>query len=148
MPCMNEGADQHYREQERLRRLKGFRLEVGLPAKKSADEHEDARALCAWAKAHPSEIASKSLEFQIWWRDHQVADKARERAEAAQAVATENRPAIDYLERLIRQLRAGEVRALRYESHRDKIERPHDGQIRAFEVLPTYTLTLYLEQRQ
>jgi hypothetical protein len=43
-----------------------------------------ARVLCSWCQSHPSEVRDKSLEFQIWWRDHQKHDAEREAREAEQ----------------------------------------------------------------
>lgn len=41
-------------------------------------------ALCEWCKAHPGTVKKKSLELQIWWRDHQE-DDARQKAEARES---------------------------------------------------------------
>lgn len=37
-------------------------------------------ALCAWCKVN--DVSRCSLEMQIWWRDHQEADRQREKKEA------------------------------------------------------------------
>lgn len=41
-----------------------------------------AAAMCAEIRSWPSsEVKERSLELQIWWRDHKIADAERERAE-------------------------------------------------------------------
>lgn len=44
---------------------------------------EDTAALCDWCKTH--DVTAQSLELQIWWRDHQRADREKEYAEVLRA---------------------------------------------------------------
>ncbi len=45
--------------------------------------NEDTAKLCEYCKG--VDITTQSLELQIWWRDHQEADRLREEAEAQQS---------------------------------------------------------------
>lgn len=78
MPCT--GGEPNSRELESVR-VMGFLYEVGLLEEKPdyygdvARLDEYATQLCAWCYAN--KVNTRSLELQIWWRDHQVADKAR-----------------------------------------------------------------------
>lgn len=70
------------------RRVLTLLHEVGLESKlpdyygRTETIHEDTARLCEWIGQHPDTIREQSLEMQIWWRDHQLADKAREAREA------------------------------------------------------------------
>lgn len=89
MPCDSKYLEPTSRERTSLD-LKTFLLEAGLPTGiydrvygdiNSLDT--DTRILCSWCKSH--DVSKMSLEFQIWWRDHQKADRERElRADLAQ----------------------------------------------------------------
>lgn len=48
------------------------------------------RQLCAWCQTH--DVTTRSLELQIWWRDHQMAD-ARHAQEAWEAAEQQQRRA-------------------------------------------------------
>ncbi|NKF52781.1 hypothetical protein G3R49_19680 [Shewanella sp. WXL01] len=47
------------------------------------DEHT--RQLCKFCQLNRASIADYSLELQIWWRDHQAADRARAEKELREA---------------------------------------------------------------
>lgn len=65
------------------RSFDGYHPDVyGKPLKKEFCDDMVAR-LCSMCKA--ADVAKHSLELQIWWRDHQKADRAREMAEAEAA---------------------------------------------------------------
>lgn len=38
---------------------------------------EDTARLCQWCRENPLKVKQKSLELQIWWRDHQDIDRRR-----------------------------------------------------------------------
>lgn len=86
MPCDNSYQNPSPREQESARVIR-FLQEIGLPHGKPHECYgnvgtldADTRRLCTWCKDHRTEIKDHSLEFQIWWRDHQKADVARAEA--------------------------------------------------------------------
>src|SRR3954469_14995125 len=37
----------------------------------------DTEYLCLWCKSNPNRIKNMSLDFQLWWREHQELDKER-----------------------------------------------------------------------
>lgn len=90
MPCNCEYLEPQAREQESVRVL-GFMKEAGLDFNhggkidknygRVATVDADTAALCAWCEANPDQISKMSLEFQIWWRDHQKYDAKRKLAE-------------------------------------------------------------------
>lgn len=90
MPCRSDYSEPRSCETESLRVIK-FLKEVGEPYPEKYDRaygnvdtiHEDTARLCAWCKTH--DVSKKSLELQIWWRDHQAADARREAYEAEEA---------------------------------------------------------------
>jgi hypothetical protein len=49
---------------------------------KKLDQHT--RTLCSWCKQYPNEVKNKSLELQIWWRDHQIEDARKAEAQKRQ----------------------------------------------------------------
>lgn len=101
MPCQSDYLEANSREIE-SRRVIGFMKEAGLDYKAGGpiDNYygrvdtldEDTAALCAWCKkASANKIKKMTLEFQIWWRDHQKADAARN--SAMRKLNRENKPA-------------------------------------------------------
>ncbi len=81
MPCTDAGALSAY--DAHVRRIRGLVREVFGSVDDAAGLDALTASLCAWAHAHPDEIARQSLELQIWWRDHQAFDRRRETEEAA-----------------------------------------------------------------
>jgi hypothetical protein len=80
MPCR---CDPPSHEELLRERLYGFLTEIGVAHRRDLSLDRMTRELCAWCKAN--DVREKSLELQIWWRDHQRAD--RERQERAQKEA-------------------------------------------------------------
>lgn len=80
MPCRSEHMEPNAREFESVR-VMGFLYEVGVLDSRPSlygdteklDEHT--AQLCAWC--YSNNVKYRSLELQIWWRDHKAADKAR-----------------------------------------------------------------------
>ena len=73
MPCTDGGPDSGEVERARLR---GFTREAFGSVNPHADSEELTRDLCKWART--ADVSRYSLELQIWWRDHQRWDRARE----------------------------------------------------------------------
>lgn len=117
MPCYAEGPS--HRELE-FEAVCSYLKEAGVKVAKlrwydkGALDSVTAR-LCRWCKEHPNRIKEMSLEFQIWWRDHQKADAAREAREAAarKQRALTSRAALkltaEELKALMDSIRRGEV---------------------------------------
>jgi len=86
MPCRSDYMEPTAREREN-KRVAGFLHEVGLrPEYKQVGQYGVQEGLdsltallCTWCKAN--DVTTKSLELQIWWRDHKKIDEARERRE-------------------------------------------------------------------
>jgi hypothetical protein len=88
MPCVSGYLEPNARECESML-VQSFLKEVGLrktqpgeygnPATLDADTER----LCDWCTLH--DVSERSLELQIWWRDHQRADVERKKREAAEA---------------------------------------------------------------
>lgn len=87
MPCVSDHMDHTARERE-----SGIVLELLKEIDGKAFDHEnpsyygnestldaDTARLCAWCDSH--DVASLSLELQLWWRRHQAADAKRAVAE-------------------------------------------------------------------
>jgi hypothetical protein len=82
MPCRSDYMEPSGKEIESKRVLE-FLKEVGLlqanykidyyGETKNLDLHTS--MLCGWCQEN--DVTKKSLELQIWWRDHQAADKRR-----------------------------------------------------------------------
>jgi hypothetical protein len=87
MPCRCDGMEPSYREVESTRII-NFLHELGLRKKKAGaygdprNLDSDTADLCAALKSGKHNVQGLSLELQIWWRDHQIADRKREEAEA------------------------------------------------------------------
>ena len=86
MPCDSRYLEPRDDERESYRVLSYLR-ELGLPTGRYDRDYgrvetldADTAALCAWCRAHPGEVAAKSLELQLWWRDHQRDDARKARA--------------------------------------------------------------------
>ncbi len=91
MPCNCDHMEPSEHERESYRVLSYLR-EIGLPTGKYDRNygrvktiHEDTATLCEWCQHHPDEVTTKSLELQIWWRDHQAADRKKEEQAKAEA---------------------------------------------------------------
>lgn len=84
MPCNSDHLIPSRREEESvmvrtLLRETGRDINVGSPYGFTASLSHDTKELCDWCKTQTTEqIKSMSLELQIWWRDHQEADRIRE----------------------------------------------------------------------
>jgi hypothetical protein len=86
MPCYTPPPSQT--ELERAR-LNDFLDEIGERTPRTEQEFvrksrnlttdEMTRTLCSWCQRN--DVTKKSLELQIWWRDHQKWDREREAAE-------------------------------------------------------------------
>lgn len=85
MPCdssyMNPRADE-----SASRQVISFLEEAGYDAGKydnlygrTSTIDADTRKLCKWCVTHRGRISSLSLEFQIWWRDHQKEDARKQK---------------------------------------------------------------------
>ena len=81
MPCRCDYLEPSKRETTSLA-VKGFLREIGAPTGPFDNNYgdvstldADTRTLCTWCRAN--DVSTKSLEFQIWWRDHKEADAAR-----------------------------------------------------------------------
>ncbi len=80
MPCQSDYLEPTDRERESIK-VRGFLKGLGLSVK-PAGEHgdvanldRDTKRLCTWCKNY--DVKNYSLELQIWWRDHQIADRKR-----------------------------------------------------------------------
>lgn len=87
MPCNSDHLRATETERESVRVLK-LLTEVGLrtlPFNSYYGEPEHisfhTRQLCNWCRDNKERISSYSLELQMWWRDHQIADAKREEKE-------------------------------------------------------------------
>lgn len=86
MPCVSECLEPSDREKESVRvrtflRLMGFWAAPAPSIYGDVDNLDrDTAKLCDWCKTAP-DMSKQSLELQIWWRDHQLADAKREQAE-------------------------------------------------------------------
>jgi hypothetical protein len=84
MACNGDYLEPDSHERESVRVL-GFLYEVGLrdsaPGYYGSTNtiHQDIAELCNWCKNN--DVSKQSLELQIWWRDHQQADRKREEKE-------------------------------------------------------------------
>lgn len=74
MPCHTDPPSQTEIE---YKRLEEFMEEIGS---KKASLDTMTRKLCSWCQGN--NVRTKSLELQIWWRDHQAWDKRRLKEEA------------------------------------------------------------------
>ena len=89
MPCRSDHMEPTARERESLRVL-GFHKGVGLlsshyeipPYGDTANLDRQTMQLCLWCQEN--DVTKHSLELQIWWRDHQAADKKRIEREIAE----------------------------------------------------------------
>ena len=84
MPCNCDHMEPTRHERESVK-VMGFLHELGLGDKpkvygQPTKIHEHTAQLCQACKR--IDITTKSLELQIWWRDHQAADRKREEREA------------------------------------------------------------------
>jgi len=87
MPCQSDYLQPTDREQE-SRKVLDLLKEVGIKTGPTHDLYgrldtidRDTALLCKWCKAN--DVTKKSLELQIWWRDHQKADAKRRAAQQA-----------------------------------------------------------------
>lgn len=84
MPCFSDYQEPTSREKESVRVLHllqevGFDIEYDSVYGRPNQLDEDTAKLCQWCKSHTNtEISGMSLELQIWWRDHQIADQKHE----------------------------------------------------------------------
>lgn len=83
MPCRSEYMEANAQEKESAKVL-NFLAEVGVYGQVPANMlyygdiknlSSDTAKLCDWCKHN--DVSKQSLELQIWWRDHQLADKLR-----------------------------------------------------------------------
>ena len=90
MPCDSSHCEPTLRETESsrvcelLRETRGVKFDHQRPKDYYGNVErldEDTAALCAWCQAH--DVAKMSLELQMWWRDHQVADQKKATQTAA-----------------------------------------------------------------
>ena len=97
MPCYTEPPSHTENEEKRLNELLD---EIGDPRPRGGGGNicgamrritldEATQALCAWCQAN--DVTQKSLELQIWWRDHQAWDKRRIAEEQAEAERAKTR---------------------------------------------------------
>ena len=98
MPCNCDYMEpsRHESESKRLMTLMAgvgiYKGEIPYYGEVSA-VHEHTAMLCKFCEEN--NVTDQSLELQIWWRDHQEADKAkREAAAEDERVETERREAI------------------------------------------------------
>lgn len=94
MPCYSEPPS--HREYEE-RRLNGLLDEIDDPRPRqhggsnsfgpmrAITLDEATQTLCAWCRTH--DVSTRSLELQIWWRDHRAWDARRVEQEKADAEA-------------------------------------------------------------
>lgn len=102
MPCNCDHLEPRWDESESVKVLELLREARGesynhknprhLPYGNPKTLDAETSALCALLKEHGLK-PSASLELQIWWRDHQEADRAREAREAAAHAAAVARAA-------------------------------------------------------
>lgn len=84
MPCFSDYREPTNQEKESVRVLQllrevGFDIEYDSIYGRPDQLDEDTAKLCQWCKSHTNtELSGMSLEFQIWWRDHQIADLKHE----------------------------------------------------------------------
>lgn len=94
MPCNCDHMEPSYHESESIRLL-GFLKEVGLYASRIPlygevkKLHEHTALLCKFCQ--DNDVTKYSLELQIWWRDHQKADKIRIEKEHRKAKTEEEK---------------------------------------------------------
>ncbi len=80
MPCNCDHLEPNLHEKESVRVLT-FLHEIGLENKKpdlygnTESIHQDTERLCT--ACQKIDTSKQSLELQIWWRDHQAADKKK-----------------------------------------------------------------------
>lgn len=94
MPCRSDYMEPDAREIE-SRRVRTLLAEIGLINREEIGgtygnvRHldKDTKALCSWCRLN--DVEEQSLELQIWWRDHQIADAKREAAEEAKKARRE-----------------------------------------------------------
>lgn len=81
MPCRSDYLEPNQRESESVKVINFLRNDFGLKIKSPgnygdvANLDKDTAKLCKLCQK--TKIKEKSLELQIWWRDHQEADKKR-----------------------------------------------------------------------
>lgn len=89
MPCQSAYMEPTARERESVR-VMGLMAEVGLIKHKSGCYGEPANLdmhtsqLCEFCQKN--DATKYSLELQIWWRDHQIADKKRVERELEESI--------------------------------------------------------------
>jgi hypothetical protein len=86
MPCITEPPSSRQIEEQRLNTLLD---EIGDTSPRIASYHfgtlrqlsldEMTARLCEWCGSH--DVTTRSLELQIWWRDHRAWDAQRKAAE-------------------------------------------------------------------
>lgn len=114
MPCQSSYMEPTVRELESIR-LQEFFQEIdgniydhkhpsSRPNVNLIDFHT--RNLCSWCKNH--DVSKMSLELQMWWRDHQEADRVRELEEKEKARRAELRKSA------YQKLTQDEIEALRH----------------------------------
>ena len=105
MPCNSDYMNATHRERE-LSRVASLLDELdGIPINRSywdgyhplvynktVDGDRLVSSLCDKLKA--ADVSKQSLEMQIWWRDHQAADKARLEAEMRDAERRQEKDAV------------------------------------------------------
>lgn len=92
MPCNCDHMEASGREKESSR-VREFLREINQQPFNHKERNEyygcvktldrDTATLCEWCASH--DVSEMSLELQLWWRDHQHADRARERRERSEA---------------------------------------------------------------
>lgn len=102
MPCSSEHMEPTFRERESAK-IRALLFEVGIRQDSGGmygntdTLNRDASELCEFC-ADSADISKHSLELQIWWRDHQQADKERlEREQAKNKTEQEKQEALSKL---------------------------------------------------
>ena len=92
MPCQSDYLEPTYAERDQIR-LNDLLDEINNDPRteraycgtsRPLTRDEMTRQLCEWCKGNEDFVKDRSLEFQMWWRDHQQADAKREAAEREQ----------------------------------------------------------------
>ena len=91
MPCNCDHLEPTKREAESVKVMELVREITGKPFDHKNPHHGPygntdhlnayTAHLCEWCWNNPGKLKDMSLELQIWWRDHQEADKAKEEQE-------------------------------------------------------------------
>jgi len=94
MPCSSGPSYDDSDANKELKKLCGFCKELKLDATKTKKgSHIEQLTVKLCERLQIEDVTKYSLELQIWWRDHQKADKARVERELKEAKESKDRKA-------------------------------------------------------